>query len=149
MIRRPPRSTRTDTLFPYTTLFRSRLHSRRETGEVVGAQHALVAAVAGVHHLGFAEEAIDRLGDEAAVESIARPLDAGLAVGRRLRLADHLLPGLRQNRVAKQGAGRRRRAARQPALGRGRPFLRKKSAMSAMVSATRGNSGWPCSASKI
>src|SRR3546814_20814707 len=27
MIRRPPRSTRTDTLFPYTTLFRSR-HSR-------------------------------------------------------------------------------------------------------------------------
>src|SRR3546814_13201378 len=30
MIRRPPRSTRTDTLFPYTTLFRSR---RRLTGE--------------------------------------------------------------------------------------------------------------------
>src|SRR3546814_1938576 len=28
MIRRPPRSTRTDTLFPYTTLFRSR-HARR------------------------------------------------------------------------------------------------------------------------
>src|SRR3546814_15752003 len=26
MIRRPPRSTRTDTLFPYTTLFRSFLH---------------------------------------------------------------------------------------------------------------------------
>src|SRR3546814_11676169 len=28
MIRRPPRSTRTDTLFPYTTLFRSRDHGR-------------------------------------------------------------------------------------------------------------------------
>src|SRR3546814_3172125 len=27
MIRRPPRSTRTDTLFPYTTLFRSHWHS--------------------------------------------------------------------------------------------------------------------------
>src|SRR3546814_3845722 len=27
MIRRPPRSTRTDTLFPYTTLFRSRARS--------------------------------------------------------------------------------------------------------------------------
>src|SRR3546814_10264326 len=27
MIRRPPRSTRTDTLFPYTTLFRSHLQS--------------------------------------------------------------------------------------------------------------------------
>src|SRR3546814_8504041 len=37
MIRRPPRSTRTDTLFPYTTLFRSyglsALHRLRETIE--------------------------------------------------------------------------------------------------------------------
>src|SRR3546814_13064899 len=34
MIRRPPRSTRTDTLFPYTTLFRSpqtKLHRRGDT----------------------------------------------------------------------------------------------------------------------
>src|SRR3546814_5013378 len=30
MIRRPPRSTRTDTLFPYTTLFRSRIPAGRE-----------------------------------------------------------------------------------------------------------------------
>src|SRR3546814_10088840 len=29
MIRRPPRSTRTDTLFPYTTLFRSLLSTRK------------------------------------------------------------------------------------------------------------------------
>src|SRR3546814_20715541 len=28
MIRRPPRSTRTDTLFPYTTLFRSKVNTR-------------------------------------------------------------------------------------------------------------------------
>src|SRR3546814_12977822 len=39
MIRRPPRSTRTDTLFPYTTLFRSPLASRPlatiGTGEVL------------------------------------------------------------------------------------------------------------------
>src|SRR3546814_10276539 len=34
MIRRPPRSTRTDTLFPYTTLFRS--HAR-----AVNARHVL------------------------------------------------------------------------------------------------------------
>src|SRR3546814_19312446 len=27
MVRRPPRSTRTDTLFPYTTLFRSRIQA--------------------------------------------------------------------------------------------------------------------------
>src|SRR3546814_4594379 len=32
MIRRPPRSTRTDTLFPYTTLFRSIWPARSATG---------------------------------------------------------------------------------------------------------------------
>src|SRR3546814_16548468 len=32
MIRRPPRSTRTDTLFPYPTLFRSLCVCRREEG---------------------------------------------------------------------------------------------------------------------
>src|SRR3546814_1149683 len=32
MIRRPPRSTRTDTLFPYTTLFRSICGELRESG---------------------------------------------------------------------------------------------------------------------
>src|SRR3546814_13105274 len=32
MIRRPPRSTRTDTLFPYTTLFRSRPSSSGQPG---------------------------------------------------------------------------------------------------------------------
>src|SRR3546814_10442764 len=32
MIRRPPRSTRTDTLFPYTTLFRSSLAARVSCG---------------------------------------------------------------------------------------------------------------------
>src|SRR3546814_1199327 len=33
MIPRPPRSTRTDTLFPYTTLFRSLGHGHAEDGE--------------------------------------------------------------------------------------------------------------------
>src|SRR3546814_2938492 len=32
MIRRPPRSTRTDTLFPYTTLFRSERFHHRQPG---------------------------------------------------------------------------------------------------------------------
>src|SRR3546814_2955717 len=32
MIRRPPRSTRTDTLFPYTTLFRSERRAREAVG---------------------------------------------------------------------------------------------------------------------
>src|SRR3546814_81618 len=37
MIRRPPRSTRTDTLFPYTTRFRSRDGVRRRIARRVGA----------------------------------------------------------------------------------------------------------------
>src|SRR3546814_9593456 len=40
MIRRPPRSTRTDTLFPYTTLFRSRTREavRRHIEHDIGDQ---------------------------------------------------------------------------------------------------------------
>src|SRR3546814_12177003 len=34
MIRRPPRSTRTDTLFPYTTLFRSQLQHQGMRGQL-------------------------------------------------------------------------------------------------------------------
>src|SRR3546814_2917391 len=50
MIRRPPRSTRTDTLFPYTTLFRSRhrsaLHQR------AGARQAQCGAGQGAGRAG-------------------------------------------------------------------------------------------------
>src|SRR3546814_12021604 len=35
MIRRPPRSTRTDTLFPYTTLFRSHASGRAVMGDFI------------------------------------------------------------------------------------------------------------------
>src|SRR3546814_9169919 len=38
MIRRPPRSTRTDTLFPYTTLFRSHVHAPAGDGVQVHRQ---------------------------------------------------------------------------------------------------------------
>src|SRR3546814_15072412 len=37
MIRRPPRSTRTDTLFPYTTLFRSEADRRQRRPAVADA----------------------------------------------------------------------------------------------------------------
>src|SRR3546814_16277769 len=40
MIRRPPRSTRTDTLFPYTTLFRSALADQRVDADSVGSGEA-------------------------------------------------------------------------------------------------------------
>src|SRR3546814_5401241 len=45
MLRRPPRSTRTDTLFPYTTLFRSRLF---EMASVVSLHVPLTPATHGL-----------------------------------------------------------------------------------------------------
>src|SRR3546814_13169734 len=42
MIRRPPRSTRTDTLFPYTTLFRSIPEVIRERGGSMDKQRDFV-----------------------------------------------------------------------------------------------------------
>src|SRR3546814_8901740 len=51
MIRRPPRSTRTDTLFPYTTLFRSDLVriaiSRGVAGRFAGVEPGVVPVAAG------------------------------------------------------------------------------------------------------
>src|SRR3546814_1630124 len=57
MTRRPPRSTRTDTLFPYTTLFRSPHREALFEGfEIVLEAHELFAArglVDAVHHRRF------------------------------------------------------------------------------------------------
>src|SRR3546814_9130974 len=52
MIRRPPRSTRTDTLFPYTTLFRSGGHhrlraARRLAGRGAGERSLLSRRIVG------------------------------------------------------------------------------------------------------
>src|SRR3546814_6199839 len=57
MIRRPPRSTRTDTLFPYTTLFRSYAPlargevTRNETLARIGERHGKSATQAGLRWL--------------------------------------------------------------------------------------------------
>src|SRR3546814_11141800 len=45
MIRRPPRSTRTDTLFPYTTLFRSPIEGRYERVHIDSAEMPLPTGV--------------------------------------------------------------------------------------------------------
>src|SRR3546814_4094174 len=47
MIRRPPRSTRTDTLFPYTTLFRSL--AARNTRQKVASRFGVVQELAQLH----------------------------------------------------------------------------------------------------
>src|SRR3546814_1489839 len=79
MIRRPPRSTRTDTLFPYTTLFRSaglvpgelRVVMRVQVDRAWRQNHAL-----GVHGLpGLLPNPADR--GDAAVLDREIPLDEG------------------------------------------------------------------------
>src|SRR3546814_1630152 len=53
MIRRPPRSTRTDTLFPYTTLFRSQLSRvviRRADRDDIGMVKAMAERHAAGRH---------------------------------------------------------------------------------------------------
>src|SRR3546814_18711681 len=66
MIRRPPRSTRTYTLFPYTALFRSDLGADHDDRAAAVGDHAAVQAVQrvadhrGLHHLFDG----DRLGQE-------------------------------------------------------------------------------------
>src|SRR3546814_2009865 len=62
MIRRPPRSTRTDTLFPYTTLFRSALSGLSfATAKAHVARAALEAQAYQAHDLksAFAADGVD------------------------------------------------------------------------------------------
>src|SRR3546814_4284741 len=77
MIRRPPRSTRTDTLFPYTTLFRSNIAEQRDSFD----RPSLVVV----------EQAADRE-DFAVVDGqhgFERPfVDDQVAVARRHRTRD-------------------------------------------------------------
>src|SRR3546814_16354148 len=78
MIRRPPRSTRTDTLFPYTTLFRSLVAA--EAGLLVAAEgRRHVAGIEAVHphHAGA-----QRLGGAVRLLDVAGPHRRGEAVDR-------------------------------------------------------------------
>src|SRR3546814_19787953 len=61
MIRRPPRSTRTDTLFPYTTLFRSPF-VRRKLG-AGGFERQRVGAVGALQRTAVRELRQDREGE--------------------------------------------------------------------------------------
>src|SRR3546814_10220218 len=66
MIRRPPRSTRTDTLFPYTTLFRSAQRVAAKRGETVAVPDA-------VREEGLPEDVLDALRAPAGLVGKLRP----------------------------------------------------------------------------
>src|SRR3546814_16364287 len=108
MIRRPPRSTRTDTLFPSTTLFRSQRQVGAPTPEAEAAQQALRALDAAQAHalaeavaqnlaqiaFGVGKAELDRLraGPELAAEQ--------LVLGRSPPLAAAVAPHLQTGRAS-------------------------------------------------
>src|SRR3546814_9216675 len=57
MIRRPPRSTRTDTLFPYTTLFRSVELEGQTSGDQIDETYAYFSGGFGEIRFGDEDEA--------------------------------------------------------------------------------------------
>src|SRR3546814_10258497 len=75
MIRRPPRSTRTDTLFPYTTLVRSRL--LRAHAEATFCQ---VLLLVGARLRVFLLDFPDRRDDAVTTGSLHREIEAHLVV---------------------------------------------------------------------
>src|SRR3546814_6466494 len=96
MIRRPPRSTRTDTLFPYTTLFRSEDVPDADPGsrlEVHDAGHGFYRVVL---HYGFMED-VDVPRELASLDCIGGPFDmitASFFLGRQKLLASPDKPGM-------------------------------------------------------
>src|SRR3546814_11651048 len=100
MIRRPPRSTRTDTLFPYTTLFRSQLVAH------IGEELAFCPA----GFLGLAERGLDAallailVGDVAARAAVAHETVLGIEDRLAVDLEPHLV-AVQQGAVTETAAG--------------------------------------------
>src|SRR3546814_10841459 len=115
MIRRPPRATRTDTLFPYTTLFRS------DRGDHDLGGDALVAQAQGLFERDLVKgvgRQLDAIGDHAG--AVRLDLDADVVVHHALVGDEDLhrcgIPVRRARPPARPG-----RADREPIILPGRP----------------------------
>src|SRR3546814_16415825 len=95
MIRRPPRSTRTDTLFPYTTLFRSHIfleealeERRQQPARFLGEEAVLLDS-----HIGAVLQDLDDrgIGRRAADPQFFQPLDEARLRKARRRVGEMLL----------------------------------------------------------
>src|SRR3546814_1921061 len=91
MLRRPPRSTRTDTLFPFTTLFRS-------------VDHHVRTLLAHVGHGTITAEAHDQLAG-AAVAALEVDAGNGQPAGHLLRRVDRHGGGGLRDREVRRGRG--------------------------------------------
>src|SRR3546814_4378270 len=80
MIRRPPRATRTDTLFPYTTLFRSAIDAGSGCDAGLGGQGQRVPR---------RDRLVDRCGRIAPAWTFDRTREGGHAGGEHIRSEEH------------------------------------------------------------
>src|SRR3546814_13012805 len=121
MIRRPPRSTRTDTLFPYTTLFRSReiLVGDDELGVEQQLLAKAVAGGAGALRSVEAEQARLDLGDGEAGDRAGEFFGEDDAAGRSVVLEHRALPPLPLAGGGGGGGVRSRRIVEEDDGGRG------------------------------
>src|SRR3546814_15612416 len=87
MIRRPPRSTRTDTLFPYTTLFRSVLVAERERRSLVDRVGHAEAHAKGVARIDLADGLVVE-GLVHVIRQMEEIAEVGAEEGRVVRIED-------------------------------------------------------------
>src|SRR3546814_13241554 len=104
MLRQPPRSTRTDTLFPYTTLFRSADNQEASSVRRPGPPRRLKPGGGGGRNrtddLMLAKHALSQL-SYAPRSAMARPVTAALMVGQgRLELPTSRLSSARSNQLS-------------------------------------------------
>src|SRR3546814_1087092 len=104
MIRRPPRSTRTDTLFPYTTLFRSRLGQHPALAETDVARRRSLEAGNGVSLLVLAHVDGDHVALAAVQHVGQRDRGLGLADAGGADQQEHALGLARVLEVGTRGA---------------------------------------------
>src|SRR3546814_8682750 len=83
MLRLPPRSTRTDTLFPYTTLFRS--VDEFEAGPILEVVQIGTRELSGGEEVEPAQKSAARIFALEIIGGIEKPLPSGLALTARQR----------------------------------------------------------------
>src|SRR3546814_11792239 len=100
MIRRPPSSTRTDTLFPYTTLFRSSARDRR--GAQGQRESSLPDPRPGAAAPARTAQVLAGSGRYIACLTCPFPLPRRIALGERIRVRGALAKRSEERRVGKE-----------------------------------------------
>src|SRR3546814_13389808 len=97
MIRRPPRATRTDTLFPYTTLFRSNRVPWRPPGRQVSDGIAAEVETIGHHFADFRRAILESAEGTKPLGAHQNPV----RIGDDLHIAAHGLIGHRIEKIGR------------------------------------------------